>query len=286
MENYTGRLCAYCKLEIANTDDVVVCPSCGMPHHKKCWNENKGCTTFGCNMQNSVVPMICSNCGQPIQEGQLFCMNCGVKIGSAPKAIEPQTPGLKLCRQCGTQLRENEGFCHNCGAQVNNNYQSQPQANAYQAMPNQNVGYQNQAINNFNANIANNKKKDDKKKVFIIIAVIAAIAFAIILYKVVIGSRFDKMFSDYRSESWCYISSDGRTMEIDTNPYDKDDYLNRDAYNALIVVNEKLGFSDGVIEQMKKTRFLDGRQYAYSDKYMVSWTYHPDKGLEATYTRK
>ena len=25
-----------------------VCPECGIPHHAECWEENGGCTTFGC----------------------------------------------------------------------------------------------------------------------------------------------------------------------------------------------------------------------------------------------
>ena len=29
-------------------DEIVVCSVCDMPHHKDCWVENKGCTTFGC----------------------------------------------------------------------------------------------------------------------------------------------------------------------------------------------------------------------------------------------
>lgn len=28
--------------------DAVVCTECSTPHHKECWEENGGCTTFGC----------------------------------------------------------------------------------------------------------------------------------------------------------------------------------------------------------------------------------------------
>jgi len=27
---------------------VHVCPACDVPHHAECWNENGGCTTYGC----------------------------------------------------------------------------------------------------------------------------------------------------------------------------------------------------------------------------------------------
>lgn len=29
-------------------DQIVVCGTCEMPHHLSCWQENNGCTTFGC----------------------------------------------------------------------------------------------------------------------------------------------------------------------------------------------------------------------------------------------
>ena len=43
-----GMLCPYCKTPLTENDSIVVCSSCEMPHHLNCWQENKGCTTFGC----------------------------------------------------------------------------------------------------------------------------------------------------------------------------------------------------------------------------------------------
>lgn len=48
MENYIGKICPYCKTKIMEGDAVIVCPDCGMPHHAECWQENQGCTVFGC----------------------------------------------------------------------------------------------------------------------------------------------------------------------------------------------------------------------------------------------
>lgn len=45
---FVGKVCPYCKSEITEEDDIVICSVCEMPHHKECWIENKGCTTFGC----------------------------------------------------------------------------------------------------------------------------------------------------------------------------------------------------------------------------------------------
>jgi len=45
-----GGICPYCRAEIAPTDRTRVCQACRTPHHADCWEENKGCTVFGCSM--------------------------------------------------------------------------------------------------------------------------------------------------------------------------------------------------------------------------------------------
>ena len=48
MNQYAGKLCPFCKSAMQETEEIVVCSACEMPHHKECWIENQGCTTFGC----------------------------------------------------------------------------------------------------------------------------------------------------------------------------------------------------------------------------------------------
>lgn len=48
MRTCYGKICPYCKTVLEKNDDVVICSECQMPHHKQCWIENKGCTTFAC----------------------------------------------------------------------------------------------------------------------------------------------------------------------------------------------------------------------------------------------
>lgn len=42
------EVCPFCQTEIAPDAERVVCSSCGIPHHRECWQENGGCTTYGC----------------------------------------------------------------------------------------------------------------------------------------------------------------------------------------------------------------------------------------------
>lgn len=89
--DFTGKICPYCKTEFKEGDDIVVCSACEMPHHKECWIENKGCTTFGCTgtikgikNSNEVLgeELHCPRCGAVCTKEQEFCSSCGTKLRS------------------------------------------------------------------------------------------------------------------------------------------------------------------------------------------------------------
>jgi hypothetical protein len=40
---FAGKECAACCEVFSDTDDVVVCPECGTPHHRTCYSENGEC---------------------------------------------------------------------------------------------------------------------------------------------------------------------------------------------------------------------------------------------------
>lgn len=82
------------------------------------------------------------------------------------------------------------------------------------------------------------------------------------------------------------IGSDGSYCKIDTNPSNLDDY-----YSALYVsyvesMNEALGLPEYLFEDMKSTTFSQGKQTEEFEKITVTYSYHPDKGLEVTYKLK
>ncbi len=110
MNEYVGKTCPFCKSSFEENDDIVVCSDCDMPHHKECWIENEGCTTFGCmgtikgvdNKVNSVtareisyedqavsdpVPDVCycTKCGAGNRSDAIFCSQCGLRILTSPE---------------------------------------------------------------------------------------------------------------------------------------------------------------------------------------------------------
>lgn len=158
MENYIGKICPFCKTEITENDTVKVCPACGIPHHEGCWEENHGCTTFGCSEQHYEAQHtnptdVCANCGAPLGDGQAFCPKCGTPKAAAPKK--------NVCGNCGAELQDGQEFCpkcgHKAGVAVDNNV--------------------NAAINQFNAGVEKKKKKS--KVLPIVIAAVLAVAVAV-----------------------------------------------------------------------------------------------------------
>lgn len=43
MNRYEGLCCPVCKAKLFEDDDIVVCPDCGAPHHRVCWQQIGHC---------------------------------------------------------------------------------------------------------------------------------------------------------------------------------------------------------------------------------------------------
>lgn len=124
MNEYLGKTCPFCKSEFIENDDIVICSDCNMPHHKECWAENQGCSTFGCtgtikkaySSQNSVTTtekilysennasgakLFCTRCEYENASNSAFCASCGNKLTAsqsdftpAPATVDPDVAML------------------------------------------------------------------------------------------------------------------------------------------------------------------------------------------------
>ena len=101
--NYIGEKCPFCENNFEENEEIVICNSCKIPHHKVCWNANSGCTSYACNgkmlsiaeyeeLMNSVHStvndsaekrnltenelQICSRCGSKISVSDIKCPKC------------------------------------------------------------------------------------------------------------------------------------------------------------------------------------------------------------------
>lgn len=98
MNDYTGKICPYCKTAFKPDDEIVVCSECDMPHHKDCWIENQGCTTFGClgtiktadNDNSSVTTREMSfEDISPSAGATVYCTKCGNRLSTSVSAQAP-----------------------------------------------------------------------------------------------------------------------------------------------------------------------------------------------------
>ena len=138
------------------------------------------------------------------------------------------------------------------------------------------------------------KKKSKKKRIAAIVAIIivAAVAITVAVYPF----KFEKVKNE--CVQMAGQAATGRNyFTLDTSP-DAYDHLDESTRRVLMrgvqertleaikYANEQLGFNGSVYSQMLETTALMGRQSEENSKYKVTWTYHPDDGLEVTYTRK
>ena len=82
------------------------------------------------------------------------------------------------------------------------------------------------------------------------------------------------------------LASDGSYLEIDTNPFDIDDFTATGSLEAIKNTNKFLGLPDSVYTKMLQTNSLQGMQKHEAENLVVSWSYHPDNGLQVMYEAK
>lgn len=185
----------------------------------------------------------------------------------------------KFCTSCGAEILAEAVICPSCGAR-----QETETAN------------EEKGIKKFITRF-----KTDKKLWAIAGGIVATIVIAVIIavcsYLTSFKHYIDLMHDDYPLAN-CSRAVDGSEMNMDTNWHDEDPddmtyyeynfYTKQldDTLNGIKWMNKKLGFSSSVYDDMMETNSLMGKQSASNDKYKVSWTYHPSKGLEVKYEKK
>ena len=81
----TAILCPYCQGPIADSEESIVCSGCETPHHQDCYEENNGCTVFGCKCAPPEEPKL------SISAPDL--MNTGTAVATAP-ALSTAAPPI------------------------------------------------------------------------------------------------------------------------------------------------------------------------------------------------
>lgn len=110
---HTGEKCIVCGQVFTDADDVVVCPECGTPYHRACWQKNGACVNLPLHESGksweSTKPReetrntrICPDCGTGNPEDATHCSHCG-KPFLRPEEQQEVTPTLREQLQQATE---------------------------------------------------------------------------------------------------------------------------------------------------------------------------------------
>ena len=94
-EQFSGKVCPYCRFPLKPGEEVQVCPSCATPHHLECWHENRGCTTYGCQSSPQVggaqpVTGVAQQPGMAVAPGGYQAQAYGGDLPRAARALLEQ----------------------------------------------------------------------------------------------------------------------------------------------------------------------------------------------------
>lgn len=313
----SAKICMFCKTEIKEEDAAIACPSCGALYHEKCWEENNGCTVVGCNENHreksvSATVSFCRNCGDALVNGQLFCSKCGQKVDPTPvnslvssetsqhntiqlnnkkKPLIPIIIGLVAVAVVAVYFlfkapSVDEIVLSESAIEINVNTS---QTVTYTISPNEASDTKViwESSNELVATVDDNGVITGIGEGLCDIIVMAGGKTDRLTVTVIDGPDFKALYDEYCSSIWASVGSDGSYLSIDTNPYNLDDkgiaYL--ESYYAIKNINNALGLPESLLKDMNSTTSLMGRQTEEYEDVTVSWSYHPDKGLEITYKK-
>ncbi|MBK8550872.1 MAG: DUF4440 domain-containing protein [Ignavibacteria bacterium] len=104
-----NKTCPYCQSKIKQGADFIVCSNCGTPHHKECWNENLGCTTYGCT-NNPLTEKKVTVDSQDVGNETVESLRASLRTSHTQNLIE--------CQNCKSKIEEGSTYCKYCGFNV------------------------------------------------------------------------------------------------------------------------------------------------------------------------
>ena len=93
---YTGEKCVVCGEVFAEDSDIVVCPECGTPHHRSCWQKDNKCGNSPKHEYNYVWKAVKVHQEKINEEKDIVCPVC--RFHNAVNS--------KSCTNCGVYLND------------------------------------------------------------------------------------------------------------------------------------------------------------------------------------
>lgn len=93
MNKYSNATCPVCGKPFSENEDIVVCPDCGAPHHRACYQSLGHCALIAnhalgksweppadSDSEQDSPEVKCPRCGAKNPEDGIFCSNCGSRL--------------------------------------------------------------------------------------------------------------------------------------------------------------------------------------------------------------
>ena len=97
MGNYTGSQCIICQNAFKDDDDIVVCPDCGTPYHRACWQSQGKCINTSLHAVGGSWSSIQQE--RRLKSGGITCPHCS----------HVNLPDAKVCESCNGPLTQDGG---------------------------------------------------------------------------------------------------------------------------------------------------------------------------------
>ena len=125
--NYYNQRCPHCKKVFTKDDDIVVCPVCGTPQHRECYEKENRCVNAHMHLQGYVWNPEEDNSStteekhsswqnhyyyHPDENSENYSEHFAGTDSSQDK------PDFIICRNCGTRNDSDAIFCKHCSASL------------------------------------------------------------------------------------------------------------------------------------------------------------------------
>lgn len=138
MQRYFGIECPVCNKPFTQSDDIVVCPVCGGPHHRECYADIGECAFKENHKEGKEWTNPRAGIKPPVPES-----------GTAPAEAPREKAAGKICPMCGSENNPSGIFCTNCG----HNFTQSPGPDARrQGMPGADAQWRFKGYGGFNPN--------------------------------------------------------------------------------------------------------------------------------------
>lgn len=116
--------CPVCNKQFNDGDDIVICPHCGTPHHRECYNAVGHCINADKHSTDFEYGASESTDAPQVQESAETGSEQSGEQYYQPQEQQAQpygkAQGKTVCSSCGEEIENDAPFCSKCGAEQEN----------------------------------------------------------------------------------------------------------------------------------------------------------------------